>query len=222
MTILRGTLRSTEITPEHPTGRPVGGVRVWARLHASTLFLADGTGEVVRDAPTLTATGTGIWSFDLVPHELLLDAEGSWYEITIPSYGVVHSVRLPTDEGPYDVEDVLVDPDSLEPVEIDVDPFYVPTTWVGAADGVAPLGTDAKVPAQYLPPGGGGSSLRHDYVQEAPLATWPIVHNFGRDPEVTLIDSAGNRYLTDLSYPDVNTVVVTHGEPTTGRAILLG
>lgn len=65
----------------------------------------------------------------------------------------------------------------------------------------------------------GSSAYRH--VQSAPSATWTIQHNMGFYPGgVTVIDSGGNYCLGNLSYPNVNTVVVEFSAAFNGVAYL--
>lgn len=63
----------------------------------------------------------------------------------------------------------------------------------------------------------GGSAVVH--VQSEPGANWSVTHSFGREPNVVvLID---NEYvIADVTYPDLNTVVIGFGEPQTGKAVL--
>jgi hypothetical protein len=60
--------------------------------------------------------------------------------------------------------------------------------------------------------------LQHD--QDLAIATWTILHAFGRHPNVTIIDAQNKMILTDLEYPDTATVVATFPSPTIGKAIL--
>lgn len=51
-------------------------------------------------------------------------------------------------------------------------------------------------------------------------ATWTVVHNLGRKPPVVLelaSDPAGV-YITDVTYPDLNTLVVEWPAPESGKA----
>jgi hypothetical protein len=77
---------------------------------------------------------------------------------------------------------------------------------------------DARVPFDITEGGGTDLYLFHD--QDVPIATWTILHSFGRYPNVVLIDSANKMIMTDLEYPDLATVVATFPAPTTGKAIL--
>ena len=100
-------------------------------------------------------------------------------------------------------------------------PFYVPLSTVGAPEGVAPLANDGKVPAEYLP-AGGGSLVRVDHGQSTPAVTWTVNHNLGRRPHTEVYDPAGQLLLADVEHPDVNTVVITHAEPAAGSVVAIG
>lgn len=82
-----------------------------------------------------------------------------------------------------------------------------------------PQGTPGP-PGPPGPPGATGSTYMHD--QTAPAATWTIIHNLGTKPAVVLELSSNPTELiyTDVSYPDLNTVVVEWPAPETGKAFL--
>ena len=66
----------------------------------------------------------------------------------------------------------------------------------------------------------GAQTFYLQFDQDTPVATWAILHSFGRHPDVTIIDAENQMILTDLEYPDLATVVATFPSPTTGKAIL--
>lgn len=68
--------------------------------------------------------------------------------------------------------------------------------------------------------GGGGGPAGLVFTQNTPAATWVITHNLGRFPQITVVDSDGNRILPDLEYGSVNDVTLTHAEPLTGAAYI--
>jgi hypothetical protein len=77
----------------------------------------------------------------------------------------------------------------------------------------------ARIPFDAFESAGGTDFyLQHD--QELPIATWTILHAFGRHPSVTIINAENEMIMTDLEYPDLATVVATFPAPTTGKAIL--
>ena len=56
------------------------------------------------------------------------------------------------------------------------------------------------------------------YTQGSPSATWDIVHNLGKFPSVSVVDSGGSAVIPSVNYIDVDTVRVTFGSPTSGKA----
>lgn len=60
------------------------------------------------------------------------------------------------------------------------------------------------------------------YVYEQGIAsdTWVIVHNLGKYPSVSLVDSAGTQFDADVEYNDENTCTVRMNGATTGKAFL--
>jgi len=68
--------------------------------------------------------------------------------------------------------------------------------------------------------GGGGGLTNFVVLQATPSATWSITHPLGRYPQVTVLDSDGNRVFPDVEYGGINAVTITHAEPLAGTAIL--
>ncbi len=56
--------------------------------------------------------------------------------------------------------------------------------------------------------------------QSIPSTVWTLTHNLGTYPNVTILDSSGQVIETDISYPDMNTVVSTSAFSFSGKAIL--
>lgn len=68
------------------------------------------------------------------------------------------------------------------------------------------------------PPGVGGTVSRDFAI---PSDTWEWVHNRGAIPEVIVLDTIGRRGEPWLiEYPDLNTVIIRHASPLSGKAIL--
>ncbi len=86
------------------------------------------------------------------------------------------------------------------------------------------LTVQVATPGLQGPPGpqgpagaAGGSAVIH--VQSTPSTTWGVSHSFGREPNVVvLIDD--EYVIADVTYPDMSTVVVSFGEPQTGKVVL--
>lgn len=80
---------------------------------------------------------------------------------------------------------------------------------------------DSRGPAGPVgPAGASGSHL--EYIQSAAAATWTWVHNLGTRPAVTLFLSGAPSELvyTDVSYPDLNTVVIEWPSAESGKAYI--
>lgn len=65
-----------------------------------------------------------------------------------------------------------------------------------------------------------GDDYHHTHEQAVADSVWTIVHNFGRIPKVTVIDSAGDEVEGDNSYPNLNTLIITFSAPFGGFAYL--
>lgn len=68
--------------------------------------------------------------------------------------------------------------------------------------------------------GGGGASLLH--TQSTPEDTWTIEHDFNGYPLVNVIAPDGHQVFAEVTYPDLDTVVILFSEPQTGFAYLRG
>lgn len=64
-----------------------------------------------------------------------------------------------------------------------------------------------------------GDDMYFEYVQTLPSAQWTVVHNFGKHPNVALLDSTGEEVFADVQHTDSNTVVVTWAAPMTGKVV---
>lgn len=78
----------------------------------------------------------------------------------------------------------------------------------------------ATVTSFYLSGFGGVSSLRGDetfhFVQGTPAATWNVAHNLGKYPSTLIRDSAGDNVECEVSYTDLNNLVITASAPFSG------
>jgi hypothetical protein len=54
--------------------------------------------------------------------------------------------------------------------------------------------------------------------QGTPSATWIVSHNLNRYPAVDVVDTGGSVVIPSILYNDVNTVTVTFGSATSGKA----
>jgi len=58
------------------------------------------------------------------------------------------------------------------------------------------------------------------YTQSTLASVWTINHNLGVYPAVNVVDSGGTEVIPDVLYNSANTVTLTFGTPTSGRAFL--
>tara|TARA_B100001564_G_C20496065_1_gene603993 strand:- start:39 stop:734 length:696 start_codon:yes stop_codon:yes gene_type:complete len=66
----------------------------------------------------------------------------------------------------------------------------------------------------------GTEGYEYTFTQSAAAATWTIVHNLGRFPSVTTVDSAGSIINGAITYNDENTITVVFTSATSGKAYL--
>lgn len=71
------------------------------------------------------------------------------------------------------------------------------------------------------PSGGGGSGdLNFTFVQNAAASTWTIVHNLGKFPSVTVIDSASTPVIGTVHYVNDASLTITFSAAFSGTAYL--
>lgn len=68
--------------------------------------------------------------------------------------------------------------------------------------------------------GSGASHSTYTHTQLSASATWTITHNLNCFPSVAVVDSAGSVQIGDISYTDVNSLVVTFSAAFGGKAYL--
>ena len=56
--------------------------------------------------------------------------------------------------------------------------------------------------------------------QNVPSSTWEIVHNLGKAPSITVVDSAGTVVVGECTYSDTNKIVVSFSGAFAGKAYL--
>lgn len=67
----------------------------------------------------------------------------------------------------------------------------------------------------------GGSGDKHfEYAQSVPSNTWVIQHNLGKEPAVTVVDSAGSIVEGDCQYIDDSKIILTFSSAFSGKAYL--
>lgn len=69
-------------------------------------------------------------------------------------------------------------------------------------------------------PGPAGGDLAYIHTQSVAAASWPITHNLGKYPSVSVVDTGDSVIIPDVQYIDLNQVSVLFGSATSGRAYL--
>jgi hypothetical protein len=66
------------------------------------------------------------------------------------------------------------------------------------------------------PSGSGDKSYTH--TQLIPSASWTVTHGLGKNPAVSVVDSAGSAVVGDIVYVNINTVTLTFSAAFAGQA----
>jgi hypothetical protein len=96
-----------------------------------------------------------------------------------------------------------------------------------AANLVGPPTAPSSVAWELLasPPGGGGGGTGIDdknfmHYQSSAAASWPITHNLGKYPSVTVLDSTKQELEGEVDHVDANSLTVNFAGPLSGYASL--
>lgn len=101
-------------------------------------------------------------------------------------------------------------------VTAEVDATLGPTTTVELVGGTpGPAGP----PGPPGPPGPAGGTANYVHVQSIPAQVWTITHGLGFEPNVTVVDSAGNQVEGDITYV-LGEVIASFSSAFAGRAFL--
>lgn len=58
------------------------------------------------------------------------------------------------------------------------------------------------------------------FEQSSPQTIWTIVHNLGKNPSISVVDSSGNVVEGSYQYIDVNTIQITFSAAFSGKCYL--
>lgn len=99
-------------------------------------------------------------------------------------------------------------------VESSPDVIVLPTTGLtGPAGPEGPMGPQG-------PEGPMGAEQTYTFTQTAVSDLWDIVHNLGRYPSVTVVDTGGSEIIPTLVYISNNALQLHFENPTSGKAYL--
>lgn len=84
-----------------------------------------------------------------------------------------------------------------------------------------PQGPPGPQGPQGIPgaPGSGGD-LNYTHIQIAATTLWSVIHNLGKFPSVTVIDSGDNEVIGDVLYLSNNSLEISFTVPFSGTAYL--
>lgn len=71
------------------------------------------------------------------------------------------------------------------------------------------------------PPGSGASANFFNFTQSSAASVWAVNHNLGRNPSVTVIDSAHAEVEAQIDYVDLNNLTITFASANAGTAYLI-
>jgi len=81
--------------------------------------------------------------------------------------------------------------------------------------------TDDDYDTQWITnTGGGGTSTTFIYSQITAASSWDIIHNLGKYPSVSVVDSSGNEVMGDVEYVSSNELIITFSSGFGGIAYL--
>lgn len=93
----------------------------------------------------------------------------------------------------------------------------------GAADAgkVAVLGPDGKFDKSLIVPEAIEiKGFTYTHTQNLATTEWVVVHNLNRYPSVTVVDSAGTKWNSEVQYDSPNQLRIIHAVPFSGKAYL--
>lgn len=66
---------------------------------------------------------------------------------------------------------------------------------------------------------GTGSDKHYVHKQETSSDTWEVTHDLGKEPAVTVVDSAGTEVIGEVEYVSLNKCILRFQAPFSGKAI---
>jgi hypothetical protein len=71
----------------------------------------------------------------------------------------------------------------------------------------------------YLMGEPGSPAATYEHLQSSPSTLWVVNHNFGRNPVLSVLDSAGREVVADVLHTSLNQSQVYFNQPITGKAL---
>lgn len=66
---------------------------------------------------------------------------------------------------------------------------------------------------------GTGGDKHYVHKQETSSDTWEVIHGLGKEPAVTVVDSAGTEVIGEVEYVSLNKCILRFQAPFSGKAI---
>lgn len=152
--------------------------------------------SVISNASLLPVSpNNGEVYFAVADKTIYLRADGSWYTL-LPTKGMTFILKATEEVVKFNDTTLVTDTKDIDEVvglQAALD-AKVPTTAVGAASGVAPLGADSKVPAIYLPISGSYSGTWN-----AATNTPTIVSSVGTNGQYYKVSVSGSTSINGVS-----------------------
>lgn len=68
--------------------------------------------------------------------------------------------------------------------------------------------------------GPGGGDLNYVHAQGTPSTSWVVTHNLGKYASVVVVDSGDSVVIPSIHYDSLNSITLTFGSPTSGKAFV--
>jgi hypothetical protein len=196
-----------------PTGAPATG-RVTFTL--SPAVQAGPGGPIVESSITVPLDTDGAFSVLLLTNtDPTITPSGSYYQV----HEEVATARRTYDIIVPDTLGATINLAALAPAEPTLPPAVYVLQSVYAAH-VATIasttvlghikidGTSITIDPDGTIHGSGIGDKHYIHTQSSPASTWNITHNLSKRPAITVVDSAGTVYHTEVEYPTLNTAIV--------------
>jgi hypothetical protein len=137
--------------------QPVPGRTVTGDLVGPDGWLVDDTGTIIT-ASNAISDDTGLVQLQLTA-QAEIATPGTCYQISVADSWARYYCVVPASNTPVQLADILVDPNTLDPVPTEQPTVWLARTELGQPGGPVPLGVDGKIAAEYLPAGSGGGAV---------------------------------------------------------------
>lgn len=112
--------------------------------------------------------------------------------------------------------DAVVSIEESSGVQVSVPQEVVRVSLGGSIGPAGPPGEQGEPGA----PGTGSGDAYYTHSQGVAATTWTVVHNLGKFPAVTVVDSAGTTVEGTVDHIDINTLTINFAVPFSGTAYM--